>query len=120
LAGTPPDPGTEAQAARTLAEIAALSRAPFRRLLSRFMQAGPSLEALADQADRYPDRWAQGLAIAGRLAGYSERLDVDVSGEIQHVHQLSDLALEAEIQELEARLSTLHTAPHPLPPHDPA
>jgi hypothetical protein len=50
----PPDPAAEAAATRTLAEIAALSRAPFRRILSRYVEAAPGLEALATQADKSP------------------------------------------------------------------
>jgi hypothetical protein len=114
--GTTPDPTQEARAADTLAEIRALSRAPFRRILSRYVAAAPALDALATQADKYPDRWAQGLAIAGRLAGYTEKLEVDVTGEVTHLHQLSDLELAMRIQELEAKLKALGHPPLALPP----
>ena len=114
-----PDPAREAAAAETLAEVAALSRAPFRRVLTRYLQAIPDLEALAAQAERYPDRWAQGLAIAGRLAGYSEKLDVDVSGELLHAHTLSDAELEAKIAALTHQLHALPPARPSLPPPRP-
>ena len=114
--GTAPDPAQEARAADTLAEIAALSRAPFRRILSRYVQAAPALEALAAQAEKFPDRWAQGLAISGRLAGYSEKLEIEGSVDVHHLHHLSDLELELHIHELEAKLKALDHAPRALPP----
>ena len=114
--GTPPDLTQEARAADTLAEIRALSRAPFRRILSRYVQAAPALEALAAQADKFPDRWAQGLAISGRLAGYSEKLEIEGSVDVHHLHHLSDLELELHIHELEAKLKALDHAPRALPP----
>jgi len=46
-------------------------------VLGRYLQATPDLEALAAQAEKFPDRWAQGLAIAGRLAGYTEKLEIE-------------------------------------------
>jgi hypothetical protein len=114
--GTTPDPNQEARASDTLAEIRALSRAPFRRILTRYVDAAPDLVALAAQAEKYPDRWAQGLAIAGRLAGYTEKLEVDVTGDVTHVHHLSDLELELRIHELDARLKALGPPLRALPP----
>ena len=64
---------------------------------------------LAAQADQYPDRWAQGLAIAGRLAGYTEKLEIDGTVDINHLHRLSDAELELKIAALEREL-------HPKPP----
>src|SRR5262245_195299 len=112
----PPTTATETQAADTLAELRALSRAPFRRVLSRYLEAMPDLEALAAQAEQYPDRWAQGLAIAGRLAGYSDRTEVDHTGTIHHVHHLSDAELVARIAELDAQLDTQARSPRSLSP----
>jgi hypothetical protein len=105
--GTAPDPAQEARAADTLAEIAALSRAPFRRILQRYADAAPSPEALATQAEKFPDRWAQGLAIAGRLAGYTEKLEIEGTVDVHHLHRLSDMELEAELAALDAKLAAL-------------
>ena len=114
--GGGPDPATEAAAAATLSEIAALSRAPFRRILSRYVQAAPDLDALAAQANRNPDRWAQGLAIAGRLAGYTEKLEIEGTVDVHHLHRLSDMELEAELAALDAKLAALPDPQRRLPP----
>jgi hypothetical protein len=117
--GTAPDPAQEARAADTLAEIAALSRAPFRRILQRYADAAPSPEALATQAEKFPDRWAQGLAIAGRLAGYTEKLEIEGTVDVHHLHRLSDMELEAELHALELKLASLPPGPRRLPPGSP-
>jgi len=85
-------------------------------VLGRYLQATPDLEALAAQAEKFPDRWAQGLAIAGRLAGYTEKLEIEGSVDVHHLHHLSDLELELHIHELEAKLKALDHAPRALPP----
>jgi len=110
-----PDPARETAALRTLAEIEMCSRAPFRRILTRYIEAAPDLNALAAQAEKHPDRWAQGLAIAGRLAGYSEKVEVEASLDVHHLHELSDAELDARIRELDAKKAL---GPHPrsLPP----
>ena len=112
----PPDPAREARSAETLSEIAALSRAPFRRILSRYVEATPNLDALAAQAERNPDRWAQGLAIAGRLAGYTEKLEIEGSVDVHHLHRLSDMELEHELIQLQAKIDALPSSPRRLPP----
>jgi hypothetical protein len=114
--GTAPDPAQEARAADTLAEIRVLSRDPFRRILKLWAGAAPTHEALVAQADKHPDRWAQGFAIFGRLASYSDKLEVDVTGEVTHVHLLSDLELEAELAALDAKLAARPGPQRRLPP----
>src|SRR4030095_5022964 len=108
--GAPPDPAQEARAAETLAEIAV------HRILAAYVDAAPDPEALAAQAEKYPDRWAQGLAIVGRLAGFSEKLEIEGSVDIHHLHLLSDMELEAELLRLQAQLDALPPALHSLPP----
>lgn len=68
------------------------SRGPFRELLARFLTCAPSDEAIAEQAEKHPDRWSQCLAIVSRLSGYTEKLEVE--GNIVHdISKLSDLEL---------------------------
>jgi hypothetical protein len=83
------------------------SRDPFRKALAQWLKNGPSEDAILAQATKHPERWAQGLTMLGRLSGYTEKLEVDVAGEIHHLHQLSDLELEAELVRLQARLDQL-------------
>src|SRR5262245_15463272 len=112
-----PDLGEELHVAETLAEIDALSRGPFRKLLSVYLQTAPDRESLIAQAQRNPDRWMQGLALLGRLAGFTEKLEVHASVDLHHVHHLSDAELDAEIARLDAQLTE---RPRPTPRLPPA
>jgi hypothetical protein len=47
------------------------------------------------------------VSILARLAGYSEKVDVDVSGLIRHVRALSDVELEARLRSVESDLQSL-------------
>lgn len=81
--------------------IDALSRDPFREQLATWLQAAPQGDSIEEWANRHPDRWAQGLAIVGRLAGFSDKLEVE--GTIQHVHELSDAEIIQRVQQLRAQ-----------------
>ncbi len=75
------------------------SRRPFREVLARFLECAPSDEAIAAQAEAHPDRWSQSLAIVSRLAGYTEKLEVE--GSITHnISSLSDLELQIKLDAL--------------------
>lgn len=81
-----------------------MSRQPFRDALATMINCEPSPEAIRAFAEKYPDRWAQGVAIFGRLSGYHERLQVDTTiySEIQN---LSDSQLMTRLQEVERQLA---------------
>jgi hypothetical protein len=84
-------------------QLNALSRQPFRDVLARFLGCAPTAEAIAAQAERYPDRWAQCVALLARLSGYNEHLEIEGT----YVHKgetLSDAAVLARIAELERKL----------------
>jgi hypothetical protein len=89
------------------------SRDPFRKVLAKWLKNGPTDEDIQAQAKKHPDRWAQGTAMLGKLSGFSDRLEVDVSGELHHVHHLSDLELEAELTQLEQKIASLPKPPTP-------
>lgn len=78
------------------AQIDNLSRQPFRDLLARFLVAAPSGEAIAEQAEKHPDRWAQSTAIVARLGGFNEKLEVEGSLALS-IQGLSDAQLQAEL-----------------------
>lgn len=84
--------------------FSSLSRQPFVQELSRFVAANPSRAKIREFAEKYPDRWAQGVAIMARLAGFSDKVDVSVSGLVQHVRALSDIDLDKRLREIEDQL----------------
>ena len=90
------------------AAIANLSREPFREVLSHFIEAEPDVASVAAFAKKYPDRWAQGLAILGRLGGYHEKLQVDTSIAVT-LTQLSDSQLMERLADLTGQLEVLET-----------
>jgi hypothetical protein len=79
------------------AELGALSRAPFRRILEDFLAAAPSTQAVAKAATKSPDRWAQSLSIIAKLGGYHEKLEIEGTARI---HALSDVEIEQEVERL--------------------
>lgn len=96
-----------ARAREVSTHLKRLSRDPFRDLLTRWLVNGPTAEQIAAQAAKYPDRWAQGAAILGRLAGFTERTEVEHSGEVHHVHHLSDAELDARIAAMDRAKATV-------------
>jgi hypothetical protein len=87
--------------------LRSFSRDPFRKVLAKWLKNGPTDEQIQTQAAKNPDRWAQGASMLSKMAGYSERMEVDVTGELHHVHQLSDMELDAELKALDAKLASL-------------
>ena len=77
-------------------EIASLSRAPFRSVLLKLLQNGPSDEAISNQAERSPEKWAQTIQTIARLTGYTDTLKVEGTFEMR-VQEMSDMELEAQI-----------------------
>ncbi len=85
----------------TRQHIANLSRSPFRDLVARLLACQPTDDALVHHAEKNPDRWAQTLAIAARLAGFTDKLEVE--GSLVHrVEALSDSQLDQRLRVLEA------------------
>lgn len=85
------------------AQINSLSRQPFRDLLARFLISAPTEEAIAEQAEKHPDRWAQSTAIVARLGGFNEKLEVEGSLSMR-IEGLSDAQLQAELDTMSAAL----------------
>ena len=82
-------------------KIAQLSRSPFREQAARILACAPTGGALVDLAERNPDRWGQLLAIVARLAGYSDKLEVEASIQAK-ISCMSDAELAQQIQLLSA------------------
>jgi len=88
------------------AAITNLSREPFRGVLSRLIEAEPDVKDVLEFAKKYPDRWAQSLAIVGRLSGFTEKLEVETNIAVNITH-MSDSQLVSEIDELEHQIKAL-------------
>ena len=86
--------------------IARLSRAPFKQVLRHLLAAAPDVEDVNAFARKYPDRWAQAMAIAARLGGYHDKLQVDANLALD-VTRMSDMELMERHAEVEARLAAL-------------
>ncbi len=87
------------------AHIAAGSREPFRQVLERFLAAAPDVDDIAQFAKRYPDRYAQGLVMLGKLSGYHERMQVDHEHRhLLEIHEMSDMELMQRLYEVMKKL----------------
>lgn len=80
------------------AELAALQRGPFRRILTDFLGFAPSAQALRNFANKHPDKWANALGIIAQLAGYKKEMHVE--GTVNMVHAMSDAEIERRRREL--------------------
>lgn len=102
-----------------LAEIHSLSQRPFQTELARTLQCAPSADALAEFAEKHPDRWAQCLAILGRLAGYKDqtRIQHDISVTVQ---TMADAELQAELESLRAQIESVEGDARTIDTADPA
>ena len=85
------------------AHIDALSRQPFRALLTRLLECEPDPEKVKAYAEKYPDKWGQLVTMVARLGGYNERLQVETSHTVV-LAQLSDAALMGRLQDSLERL----------------
>ena len=74
----------------------------FQRILSKYIRTVPSDKALSTFGERQPDRHAQATAIYARLAGYTEKLDVQMDASVGMIdfNKLSDSELYAKILQL--------------------
>jgi len=125
------DPAIEALIAKEKARLrerrlrrllGARQRDPFVIELARWLRYRPTPEDLKALAKRSPDRWAQGVAILMRGAGYTEALEVRAELSLDY-SRLSDAELEhrladrlgLSVHDLRQRLLGDHGARPALP-----
>jgi len=78
-------------------------RSPFRSVMCDWLGAAPGEDDLKKFSAKSPDRWSQGVAILGRLCGYSDRLEVESDINItRRIEGLSDMEVRAELDRLTA------------------
>ena len=90
-------------ASRIRAELETLSRRPFVEELATLLAHPTDPKAMQRWANRSPDRRAQALAILGRLAGYTEKVQVSHSLTVR-IQEMSDAELALEFVKLLPRL----------------
>ena len=86
--------------------ISKLSREPFQEVLTHLLEAAPDVEDVHAFAKRYPDRWAQAVAILARLGGYHDKLQIDATVSLD-VARMSDAELLHRLGEIEEGLAAL-------------
>ena len=82
------------------ANLNALHRAPFTAILANAIGAEPTEDELKKFAAKSPDRWAQLIAIFGRLSGFTEKTEIRHA--IHDYSAMSDAELQQAIQDMEA------------------
>ena len=78
-------------------EIQNLCRLPFRAELSRLLGCQPDDESIQTFAKKHVDRFYQSIAIMGRLAGFSDKLEVEGNLNMK-IKEMSDMELRAEYE----------------------
>lgn len=85
------------------AALQAYDRRPFIDLLAAWMECAPDPEAIVDFADAHPDRWANALSSIGKLAGFTEKKEIELDINL-NVRTLSDSQLEDRLAQLKSKL----------------
>ena len=98
--------------------ISRLSREPFQEVLTLLLEARPDREAVYQFAKKYPDRWAQGVAILARLGGYHDKLEIDAKLTV-NISRLSDMELMGQLAEIQKNLAALEDDPDSALENDP-
>jgi hypothetical protein len=81
------------------ADIMNVCRSPFRAELSRILGCQPDEESIQAFAKKHVDRFYQSVAIMGRLAGFSDKLEVEGNLSMK-LKQMSNMELLAEQEKI--------------------
>ncbi len=88
------------------AALHARSREPFTDVLAALIGALPDPKAMQFFANRYPNKWAQAVAIFAKLAGYHDKMEV--KGIIAvNVSMMSDSQLLEKLSENERQMAEI-------------
>src|SRR5919106_2125185 len=85
------------------AKLRSYDRTPFIDLLALWMECTPDRTTLELFANKYPDRFVKAMIELGRLAGYADKMQVDVNLTTK-VQSLSDSQLEDRLRQNAERL----------------
>lgn len=78
-------------------------RTPFLDLLTAWLECGPTPEAVIAFAEKNPDKYINALTSLGKLAGFTEKREVEWHGSL-NVGAMSDSQLEDKLAEIASRL----------------
>jgi hypothetical protein len=81
-------------------------RTPFLSLLQQFIENGPTDDAIAKMAEKYPEKWVTALVQMGRMSGFTEKTEATVNVNVS-IGQMSDSQLEDEVRREIADLGIL-------------
>lgn len=79
------------------ARLRQYDRTPFLSLLQQFIESGPSDQAIARMAEKWPEKWVQALVQLGRLAGFTDKTEATINVNVA-IGSMSDSQLEDELR----------------------
>ena len=85
------------------------SREPFKKMLVPALANQPDPGKIKVFANKSPDRFAQYLIQIAKLAGYNEKIEVDLT--FKPLNQLSDSELRTMLRDLTAQLRAIDVTP---------
>jgi hypothetical protein len=85
-------------------EFQTYSRKPFLEILSHFMAAAPTPEAMRVFANDHPDKWAQSIKTISQLYGYHDKLEIKGDLNVQ-ITTMGDAELMDRLAEVEHQLN---------------
>lgn len=81
-------------------------RTPFLSLLQQFITQGPTDEAIARMAEKWPEKWVMALVQLAKIGGFTEKTESNVNINVS-IGQMSDSQLEADIKRELAELNII-------------
>lgn len=87
-------------------------RSPFMDVLLSFLEGSPSPDAIKAFAERNPDKWASAMASVARIAGYTEKTEINQSVHVT-VSRMSDSQVEDRLKALQAQIG-IDLLPQPI------
>ena len=82
-----------------------MRRDPFKLELIKLIQNSPTSKAIQAFANKAPDRYWQSVTQAAKLAGFSEKLEVDIK--FKPLSSLADSELRNMLQDLSKKLDRI-------------
>lgn len=85
------------------AQLKQYDRMPFLDLLATWIECAPDPESVIAFAEKHPDRYMYAVSQMGRLAGFTEKKEVEVDVQF-HIRHMSDSQLEDHFRAMAYKL----------------